>query len=127
MKNLDSQSEDHHQLSPDLLSQFFAQDTVCFFSHFEVLPTHENFSIKTESKMNILQSSVKSPLTMTILNNTIKTSAAGFKSVSHVCFDMDGLLLGRLTKVISVIQVTILQVSSSYRYRLDFNNFLLER
>lgn len=43
--------------------------------------------------MNFLQSSVKTPLTMTLLNS-IKTSAAGYKTVTHVCFDMDGLLLG---------------------------------
>lgn len=44
--------------------------------------------------MNFLQSSLKSPQIMTIFN-TVKTSAAGFKTVSHCIFDMDGLLLGK--------------------------------
>lgn len=45
--------------------------------------------------MNRIQNSLKNPLTMTILNN-IKMSTCGFKSVSHVIFDVDGLLLGNL-------------------------------
>lgn len=43
--------------------------------------------------MNRIHSSLKNPLAMTILS-TIKTSAAGYKPVTHCVFDMDGLLLG---------------------------------
>lgn len=48
---------------------------------------------KAGKMMNRIQSSLKSPLTMTILS-TIKPSAAGYKTVTHCVFDMDGLLLG---------------------------------
>lgn len=44
--------------------------------------------------MNRIQSAFKNPLTMTILN-TVKTTTAGFKTVTHCIFDMDGLLLGK--------------------------------
>lgn len=44
--------------------------------------------------MNRIQSSLKTPLAMTILNS-LKSSAAGYKTVTHCIFDMDGLLLGK--------------------------------
>lgn len=47
--------------------------------------------------MNRIQSSLKNPITMTILN-TIKTTAAGYKTVTHCVFDMDGLLLGKASE-----------------------------
>lgn len=47
--------------------------------------------------MNRIQSSFKNPITMTILN-TIKTTAAGYKTVTHCVFDMDGLLLGKASE-----------------------------
>lgn len=47
--------------------------------------------------MNFLQSSLRNPLTMTIVNSA-KGSTAGYKTVSHVIFDMDGLLLGNYSE-----------------------------
>lgn len=68
--------------------------------------------------MNRIQSSLKNPLAMTIYS-TLKNPTAGFKTVTHCVFDMDGLLLGKFWSVVSSTRVIILQKHSSNVY-LDF-------
>lgn len=82
--------------------------------------------------MNFLQSSLKNPLKMTILN-TFNAGSAGFKTVTHCVFDMDGLLLGNYCETwekskwqffINRIAIWSFNVGK-LRFWLDFNQRIL--
>lgn len=87
--------------------------------------------------LNRIQSSLKNPLAMTILS-TVKTSAAGYKTVTHCVFDMDGLLLGKFAfepvfffkplkiRFFQTFVLAMLAMPTIRRHRLCHQNWMIQ-